>query len=70
MAHPYKIKRLNADVIVPDASDEGTTITLQDYQVNGLLRGIIINVPSMSASQPVNKTENVTVAESVSLVRT
>jgi hypothetical protein len=70
MAHPYKIKRINADVVVPDASDEGVTITLQDHQLNGLLRGVIINVPSMSANQPVNKVENVTVAESVTLVRT
>lgn len=69
MSTSYKIRRQSADVVLPDASDEAVTIALTDSQVNGLLRGIIITVPSMSATQAVNKTENVTVGESIGILR-
>jgi hypothetical protein len=66
----YRIKRINADVLVPDASDDAVSVTIPDTKTNGLLRGIVINVPSLTASQARSVSENVTVAESVSAVRT
>ena len=60
----FRIRRTVGDIIVPADSTAGTQVALTDEQVNGILRGVIITVPSMTDTESISNSESITVTES------
>lgn len=70
MSSHFRIRKLPVSVVFPEDTMTATVSSLTDAQMNGKLIGVIIVVPSMTDTESLSMTQNITVTELVSVART